>query len=101
MPIMSLSYSANGFYLAGASYNTARIWNAQHSYHLMASWEGSEPEWRGSSIRDDDQASAAGRSSINGDGGPVSAHHTLGWHSDSKKLAFGLGSHVAVINLER
>ncbi|KAK5091902.1 hypothetical protein LTR70_002999 [Exophiala xenobiotica] len=101
IPIMSLSYSADGFCLAGASYNTARIWNAQHSYNLMASWEGSEPEWKGSSIRDDDQASAAGRSSINGEGGPLSAHHTLDWHSDGKKLAFGLGSHVVVINLQR
>ena len=101
IPIMALSYSTDGFCLAGVSYNTARIWNAQHNYNLMASWEGSEPEWRGSSIKDDDQASAAGRSSINGDGAPLSAHHTLDWHSDSKKLTFGLGSQVAVINFQR
>lgn len=101
IPIMSLSYSADGFCLAGASYNTVRIWNVQHDYNLMAKWEGSEPEWRGSSIRDDDQASAAERSSINGDVGPLSAHHTLDWHSDSKKLAFGLGSQVTIINFQR
>lgn len=101
VPMMSLSYSVDGSCLAGASYNTARIWNAQYSYNLMASWEGSEPEWRGSSIKDDDQASAAGRSSINGDGGPPSAHHTLDWHSDSKRLAFGLGSQVVLINFQR
>lgn len=101
MPLMSLSYSPDGFCLAAASYNVARIWNAEYNYNLMARWEGQDPEWRGSHIRDEDLASAGGRSSINGDGMPVSPDHTLAWHADSKKLAFGLGSQVAVINFQR
>ena len=100
-PIMSLSYSVDGFCISGASYNAVRIWNAEHGYNMMASWEGSEPEWRGSSIKDDDLASAAGKSSVNGDATSLGAHHTLAWHADSKRLAFGLGSQVAVINFQR
>ncbi|KAK5101732.1 hypothetical protein LTS08_004191 [Lithohypha guttulata] len=100
-PVMSLSYSPDGFCLAAASYSSARIWNAQHGYNLMAAWEGTDPEWKGGSIRDDDITSAAGRSSINGDGPPNSADHTLVWHVDSKRLAFGLGSQVSVINFQR
>lgn len=99
-PIMSLSFSPDGFYLAAASYNTVCIWNAQHAYNLMANWTGSDAEWRGTGIRDDDMASAAGRSSVNGDG-PSSADHTLAWHIDSKRLAYGLGSQVAIINFQR
>ena len=99
--IMSLAYSPDGFCIAGASYSTMRIWNAQHKYNLMASWEGAEPDWKGSSIQDDDLASAGGRSSVNGDGGPGSADHTLAWHTDSKRLAFGLGSQVAIVNFQR
>lgn len=101
LPLMSVSYAPDGFCLAGVSYNIARIWNAEYNYNLMASWEGQEPEWRGSHIRDEDLASAGGRSSINGDGVPASPDHALAWHSDSKRLAFGLGSQVAVINFQR
>lgn len=100
-PLMSISYAPDGFCLAGASYNIARIWNAEYNYNLMASWDGQEPDWRGSHIRDEDLASAGGRSSVNGDGGPTSPDHALAWHPDSKKLAFGLGSQVAVINFQR
>lgn len=99
-PIMSLSYSPDGFCLAGVSYNVARIWNAQHEYNLMANWQGSDAEWRGNSLKEDDMMSANGRSSINGDGGS-NADHSLSWHVDSKKLAFGLGSQVAVFNFQR
>lgn len=101
LPLMSVSYAPDGFCLAGASYNVARIWNAEYNYNLMATWEGQEPEWRGSHIRDEDLVSAGGRSSINGDGTPDSPDHALAWHSDSKRLAFGLGSQVAVINFQR
>lgn len=97
-PVMCLSYSPDGFCLVGGSYSHVRIWNAQHGYNLMGSWEGTEPEWRGSQVRDDDLASA--RSSVN-DADPHAAYHSLAWHIDSKRLAFGLGSQMAVINFQR
>ena len=102
-PLMCLSYSPDGFCLAATSYTTACIWNAQHNYNLMASWEGKEPEWKGSSIKDDELASGGGRSSADADsdGASSSADHTLSWHMDSKRLAFGFGSQVAVIDFQR
>jgi len=97
-PVMCLAYSPDGFCLAGGSYSNTRIWNAQYGYNLMASWEGTEPEWRGSQVRDDDLASA--RSSVN-DADLHAAYHSLAWHIDSKKLAFSLGSQIAIINFQR
>lgn len=99
-PIMALSYSPNGYYLAAASYSTVCIWNAQHAYTLTAKWTGPDGEWRGTGIRDDDMASAAGRSSVNGDGS-TGADQTLSWHIDNTRLAFGIGSQLAIINAQR
>lgn len=100
-PLMSIAYPMDGFCLAGASYNVVRMWNAENNYNLVASWEGQEPEWRGINIRDDDLASAGGRSSVTGDGLSTIPDHTLSWHNDNKRLAFGLGSQVAIIDFQR
>lgn len=94
-PIMALSYSPDGFCLAGASYDVVRIWNAEHDYHHMATWKDEESSWNGSRLKDDDMMSMGGRSSVNGDTGQTSADHTLTWDGESKKLAFGLGSQVS------
>ncbi|ETI27815.1 hypothetical protein G647_00264 [Cladophialophora carrionii CBS 160.54] len=100
-PIMALSYSPDGFCLAGASYDTVRIWNSEHDHNHMASWKDEQNLWNGSKLKDDDMMSTGGRSSVNGDAYQVTADHTLAWDGDSKKLAFGLGSQVAIINFER
>ncbi|KIW49326.1 hypothetical protein, variant 1 [Exophiala xenobiotica] len=100
-PIMTLSYSPDGFCMTGASYDTIRIWNAEHNYHHMATWKGEEESWNGARLRDDDMMSIGGASSINGDGLQASADHSLSWDADSKKLAFGLGVQVAVIDFQR
>jgi len=100
-PVMTLSYSPDGFCLTGASYDTIRIWNAEHSYHHMATWKGEEESWNGARLRDDDMMSIGGASSIVGDGLQASADHSLSWDADSKKLAFGLGAQVAVIDFQR
>lgn len=95
-PLMTLSYSPDGFCLAGASYDTIRIWNAEHGHNHMATWKGELDSWNGSQLRDDDIMSIGGVSSMNGDGLQTSADHALTWDSESKKLAFGLGSQVCM-----
>lgn len=91
-PLKSLSYSPDGFCLAGASFTDVRIWNAEHGYNQMATWQGSSGEWLGHAHKDRDLASNDGMSSINGDAGTV--EHSLSWDSDSMKLAFSLASQV-------
>lgn len=100
-PAMCLSISSDQSYIAAASYNAVRIWDAKNGCNLIASWEGKEPEWKGSSIRDDDITSAGGKSSVNGEGTSGVSDHTLTWQVGGKRLAFGLGSQVAVINFQR
>lgn len=96
-PLMTLSFSPDGFCLAGASYDTIRIWNAEHGYNHMATWKGELDKWHGSQLRDDDIMSIGGVSSMNGDALQTSADHALTWDSESKKLAFGLGSQVCIL----
>jgi WD40 repeat protein len=99
-PIMTLSYSPDGFCLAGASYDTIRIWNAEHGHNHMATWKGALEQWNGSNLKDDDNISVGGMSSMNGDGPQGSTDHSLEWDRESKKLAFGLGAQVRNALLE-
>ncbi|ETN37673.1 uncharacterized protein HMPREF1541_07296 [Cyphellophora europaea CBS 101466] len=98
--LKTLSYSPDGFCLAGGSYSDVRIWNAEHGYSQMATWQGQEPEWHGNALKDEDLVSNGGISSLNGDSGSQ-AYHSLAWDADSMKLAFSLGSQVAIINFQR
>ncbi|KIW24919.1 hypothetical protein, variant [Cladophialophora immunda] len=100
-PIMALSYSPDGFCLAGASYDAARIWNAEHGHNLMATWKDEQNLWRGSQLKDDDMMSTGGISSVNGDTMQTSSDHALIWDGQSRRLAFGLGSQVALIGFQR
>ncbi|KIW96269.1 uncharacterized protein Z519_03337 [Cladophialophora bantiana CBS 173.52] len=100
-PVMALSYSPDGFCLAGASYDVARIWNAEHGHNLMATWKDEQNMWKGSKLKDDDMMSMGGISSVNGDTIQTSSEHTLVWDGQSKRLAFGLGSQVALIEFQR
>ena len=92
-PMKALSYSTDGFCLAGASYNDVRIWNAEHGYSQMASWQGQEQQWHGNALKEEDLVSNGGISSINGDTS-LAAEHSLSWAADSMNLAFSLGSQV-------
>ncbi|EXJ95058.1 hypothetical protein A1O1_00176 [Capronia coronata CBS 617.96] len=100
-PAMTLSYSPDGFCLAAASYDTVRIWNAEHGHNHMATWKGEPDSWGGSKLKEDDIMSIGGMSGMNGDGPQAIADHTLAWDSESRKLAFGLGSQIAVIDFQR
>ncbi|KAH0843510.1 hypothetical protein FOPE_08551 [Fonsecaea pedrosoi] len=99
-PIMTLSYSPDGFCLAGASYDAARIWNAEHSHNLMATWKDEQNLWKGAQLKDDDILSTCNSASVDLDT-IHPTYHTLAWDGQSKRLAFGLGSQVALMHLQR
>ncbi|RMZ77006.1 hypothetical protein DV738_g4573, partial [Chaetothyriales sp. CBS 135597] len=102
--LKTLAYSPDGFFLAGASYSTVRIWNAEYVYNQMANWKGESTSWKGDTLKeDDDLVSNGAMSSVNGDGTGAAglADHSLAWGSDGSKLAFALGSQVALINFRR
>lgn len=90
---MALSYSLDGFYIAGASYDQVKIWKADSGGQPVAEWDGQDSSWRGTNIKLRDQAangqtpSSEGRQDSDSD-------HTLSWDAHSKKLAFGLGNQV-------
>ena len=92
-PAMTLSYSPDGFYLAGASYDQIRIWSADSGLQLLASWAASNDEWRGARAREEDVMSVGGLSSVNGEHTP-GADQCLAWNRNSKALVFSLGSQV-------
>jgi WD40 repeat protein len=92
-PFKALSYSPDGFCLAGASYADIRIWNAEHGYHQMATWHGPEPGWNARALTEEDNVSNGGVSSINGDAG-AGNDHSLAWDAHSMKLAYALGPQV-------
>lgn len=96
-PFKALSYSPDGFCIAGASYGDVRIWNAEHSYSPMATWQGPPQQWHGNTLKEEeDLASNGGMSSVNGDA-LSPAEHSLTWDADSMKLAFSLGAQVCCL----
>ena len=96
-PAMTLSYSPDSFYLAGASYDQIRIWSADSGLQLLASWGASNDEWRGARAREEDVMSVGGRSSVNGEHTPI-ADQCLAWNRNSKALVFSLGSQVSTLH---
>lgn len=99
-PVMELAYSPDAFCLAGASYDAIRIWNAEHGHNHMATWKGEPETWAGSRLKDDDNMSIGGLSSMNGDVHQASTDHSLVWDVESRRLAFGLGSQVSILCLD-
>ncbi len=92
--VMALSYSPDGFYLAGASYDQVKIWKADSGRSPVAQWDSQDSNWGGVSIKQHEHA--VNGATPSSDGRQESdAYHSLSWDADSKKLAFGLGSQVS------
>lgn len=93
-PVMTLSYSPDGFYVAGASYDQIKIWKAESGVQPIAHWDGQGSNWHGTTLKLRDQ-DANGDVRSTSDGQPeFDADHSVSWDADSKKLAFGLGNQV-------
>jgi WD40 repeat protein len=97
-PVMTLSYSPDGFYVAGASYDQIKIWKAESGVQPIAHWDGQGSDWHGTTLKLRDQdANGDVRSTSDGQL-EFDADHSLNWDADSKKLAFGLGNQVSTLH---
>ncbi|RAL09636.1 WD40 repeat domain-containing protein [Aspergillus homomorphus CBS 101889] len=94
-PALAASFSPDGYALAAASKDNLVIWNAQRGGTAMAAWKAPGREQR--KVEDES-------------GGPVNGHNgtaepvldrSLAWDTDGKRLAFGFGNQLAIVNLQR
>ncbi|RAH84488.1 WD40 repeat-like protein [Aspergillus japonicus CBS 114.51] len=94
-PALAASFSPDGYALAAASKDSLLIWNAQRGGTAMAAWKAPGREER----KTEDEPGG----SVNGPNGitePV-LDRSLAWDTDGKKLAFGFGNQLAIVNLQR
>ena len=93
-PVLALSYSHDGFYVASASYDTVQVWNAEKGSQPVAKWDGSPTNWQGTRLKHGGYAMNGDVESSDGQKQEEESDHSLSWDADSKKLAFGLGNQV-------
>lgn len=98
-PVMALSYSPDGFYVAGGSYDQIKIWKAESGIQPIAQWNGQNSDWRGTALKLRDQDTNGDIRSASDGQQEFEADHSLSWDADSKKLAFGLGNQVSALML--
>ncbi|PWY88450.1 WD repeat protein [Aspergillus heteromorphus CBS 117.55] len=97
-PALASTFSPDGFALAAASKEGLFIWNAQRGGTPLATWKAPEREERKEKKEDDEMSSV-----VNGHNGTVESvpDRSLAWDTDGKKLAFGFGNQLAIVNLQR
>ncbi|KAL4811143.1 WD repeat protein [Aspergillus unguis] len=94
-PVLAACFSPDGYALAAVSKDALSIWNSRRGGTAMATWKSpSAPkteEEEGDSL------------TLNGHNGSVeeTQDRSLSWDTDGKKLAFGFGNQLAIINLQR
>jgi hypothetical protein len=89
VPAMAMSFTPDGFLVAGANWNRALIWNAEAGGLPKASWKG-------------DLGRLTNGSHTNGDGvdrnmeedGTGGQDCSLSWDAEGGKLALGVGNQV-------
>ncbi|PYH91512.1 WD40 repeat-like protein [Aspergillus ellipticus CBS 707.79] len=94
-PALASTFSPDGYALAAASKDGLFIWNAQRGGTALATWKSSGPEEK----KEEDEPSPV----TNGHNGTAESvpDRSLAWDTDGKKLAFGFGNQLAIVNLQR
>ncbi|KAL4791226.1 WD40-repeat-containing domain protein [Aspergillus venezuelensis] len=95
LPILATSFSPDGFALAAASKDAISIWNAQRGGPAIATWKSPKSE---ETKREEGEIPPT-----NGHNGSLEdvQDRSLTWDTDAKKLAFGFGKQVAIVNMQR
>ena len=92
LPITSLSYSPDGFYLASACPSAVSIWNAEKGGVPVAQWEG--PGGHSHDAHATRNGEHVNSDAMSDDSGQRLPEQSLSWDADGKKLACGLGPQV-------
>ncbi|KAL4892606.1 WD40-repeat-containing domain protein [Aspergillus ambiguus] len=89
-PALAGCFSPDGYAVAAASKDKLFIWNAQRGGPPMATW----------SVPGADETK---QEEVNGHNGHVDSipDRSLSWDTDGKKLAFGFGGQLAIVNMQR
>ncbi|KAE8348788.1 hypothetical protein BDV28DRAFT_77697 [Aspergillus coremiiformis] len=93
-PALISSFSPDGYALAAASKDRLFIWNSQRGGTAMATW---------SVPRTEETKTEDGKYHlVNGHNGDVESmpDRSLAWDTDGKRLAFGFGKQLAIINMQ-
>ena len=85
-PAMAMSFTPDGYFVAGASWNKILIWNAESGGIPKATWKGKVGEWQSESV--------VRLSGFRGQMEDEDPTHSLSWDLDGGKLAYGLRSQV-------
>ncbi|OJJ59718.1 hypothetical protein ASPSYDRAFT_892534 [Aspergillus sydowii CBS 593.65] len=94
-PVLAGCFSPDGYAVAAASKDSLAIWNAQRGDPAMATWKSPSAEHKDSKAEEGP--------AVNGHNGTLEdvQDRSLTWDTDGKKLAFGFGNQLAIINLQR
>ncbi|PWY94416.1 WD repeat protein [Aspergillus sclerotioniger CBS 115572] len=94
-PALASTFSPDGYALAAASKEGLFIWNAQRGGTALATWKAPG--------LDDKEKEEEPSSIVNGHNGTAESvpDRSLAWDTDGKKLAFGFGNQLAIVNLQR
>ncbi|PYI11556.1 WD40 repeat-like protein [Aspergillus sclerotiicarbonarius CBS 121057] len=94
-PALASTFSPDGYALAAASKEGLFIWNAQRGGTALATWKAPRLEEK----KKEEEPSLI----VNGHNGTAESvpDRSLAWDTDGKKLAFGFGNQLAIVNLQR
>ncbi|RAL03778.1 WD40 repeat domain-containing protein [Aspergillus ibericus CBS 121593] len=94
-PALASTFSPDGYALAAASKEGLFIWNAQRGGTALATWKAPGPVEK----KGEEEPSLI----VNGHNGTAESvpDRSLAWDTDGKKLAFGFGNQLAIVNLQR
>ena len=91
-PPMAISFTADGYLVAAASWNRVMIWNPEKGGIPMATWKGDLGQWQGSESNAPDHDSGIGEEE-------EIPPHSLSWDVNGGKLAYGLRNQVGLFHL--
>ncbi|KAJ5259564.1 hypothetical protein N7478_012545 [Penicillium angulare] len=91
-PALDGGFSPDGFALGAVSKDRLFIWNAERGGDPMAVWSPPASE----EVKEEGDSATNGQ---NGHGNSIDG--ALSWDPDGKKLAYGFGKKMAIVNLQR
>ncbi|BCR83089.1 WD40 repeat domain-containing protein [Aspergillus chevalieri] len=93
IPALAGCFSPDGYALAAASKERLYIWNAERGGSAMATW----------ALPSSEDAKEGPDQAVNGHNGTGDSlpDRSLSWDTNGKKLAFGVGHQMAIVNLQR